>query len=378
MKRIFSTLLVALLALGCTDPGEQMGAVRSGLKLDELQAPANAATFRSSIGLAIGTDVAAQTHATQHKSGGTDAIKLDELAAPTDVTTLNASASAHGLLPKLSGTASEMLGGDGAWRSLLAARVSAFGTLGGLTPTHLWRASSVVESGGLVDTITDAGSGALNFTSSGTNRCARAQDGAGKWYFTPDGVDDYYTAGTTSSFNFLHDGSPALVWIVFHAADTTVTSTTRTFFSTAGSSSHIGCLFGLNADGTYRGPGAYIYRASVGNVAMGMVDRKAARNAVQYMIYWTSGVQQGGIQTGTTGNTHAARLVSTGVDVLSATWTSPSTSNAQYAANLFRTGAATLYSNARLYEIGLYNGRVTDSIVRGLAERIEYEYSVTP
>lgn len=54
-------------------------------------------------------------HATSHKSGGTDAIKLDELAAPTDITTLNASETAHGLLPKLSGSASDALRGNGAW-----------------------------------------------------------------------------------------------------------------------------------------------------------------------------------------------------------------------------------------------------------------------
>jgi len=54
-------------------------------------------------------------HAASHKSGGADAIKLDELAAPTDVTTLNASTSAHGLLPKLSGNSSDVLRGDGTW-----------------------------------------------------------------------------------------------------------------------------------------------------------------------------------------------------------------------------------------------------------------------
>lgn len=55
------------------------------------------------------------THATSHKSGGSDAIKLDELAAPTDITTLNASASAHGLLPKLSNVSTEFLNGTGAF-----------------------------------------------------------------------------------------------------------------------------------------------------------------------------------------------------------------------------------------------------------------------
>lgn len=49
---------------------------------------------------------APEAHATTHKSGGDDAIKLDELAAPTDVTTLDASTSAHGLLPKLPAAAS--------------------------------------------------------------------------------------------------------------------------------------------------------------------------------------------------------------------------------------------------------------------------------
>lgn len=48
----------------------------------------------------LSASYAALTHASRHKSGGADAIKLDELAAPTDVTTLNATSSAHGLMPK--------------------------------------------------------------------------------------------------------------------------------------------------------------------------------------------------------------------------------------------------------------------------------------
>jgi len=52
---------------------------------------------------------AAASHAARHKSGGADAIKLDELAAPTDVTTLNATTSAHGLLPKATAPASGLL-----------------------------------------------------------------------------------------------------------------------------------------------------------------------------------------------------------------------------------------------------------------------------
>ena len=53
------------------------------------------------------SDVAA--HHTTHESGGSDAIKLDDLASPDDNTDLNATASAHGLLPKLSGSATQVL-----------------------------------------------------------------------------------------------------------------------------------------------------------------------------------------------------------------------------------------------------------------------------
>lgn len=55
------------------------------------------------------------SHATSHKSAGSDTVKLDELAAPTDVATLNADTGKHGLLPKLDGGISNFLRGDGTW-----------------------------------------------------------------------------------------------------------------------------------------------------------------------------------------------------------------------------------------------------------------------
>ncbi len=54
-------------------------------------------------------------HAGSHKAGGGDVIRLDELAAPTDIATLNASAAAHGLCPKLDSNAAHFLNGTGAW-----------------------------------------------------------------------------------------------------------------------------------------------------------------------------------------------------------------------------------------------------------------------
>lgn len=52
-------------------------------------------------------------HAGTHKLSGPDSIRIDELAAPTDNTTLNATTTAHGLLPRLSGVSSQYLSGDG-------------------------------------------------------------------------------------------------------------------------------------------------------------------------------------------------------------------------------------------------------------------------
>jgi hypothetical protein len=54
-------------------------------------------------------------HQETHFAGGSDAIKIDELAAARDVTDLNASTTAHGLLPKLSGNPLHTLKGDGTW-----------------------------------------------------------------------------------------------------------------------------------------------------------------------------------------------------------------------------------------------------------------------
>lgn len=56
-----------------------------------------------------------KAHASDHQSGGGDAIKLDDLSAPDDNTDLDASATKHGLLPKLSNVITEFLNGQGAW-----------------------------------------------------------------------------------------------------------------------------------------------------------------------------------------------------------------------------------------------------------------------
>src|SRR5260221_262364 len=85
---------------------------------------------------------APSAHAVNHKSGGSDLIKLDELAAPTDIVTLNASVTAHGLLVKTSGTATDFLGGDNAFH---AHSTIALDTLGATTDITTRNASATAH-----------------------------------------------------------------------------------------------------------------------------------------------------------------------------------------------------------------------------------------
>lgn len=87
------------------------------------------------------------THATSHQSGGSDAIKLDDLATPDDNTDLNATASAHGLLPKLSGSASDALRGDGSWGAVSSSTHAT---------THQDGGADEINVGGLSGTLADA------------------------------------------------------------------------------------------------------------------------------------------------------------------------------------------------------------------------------
>ena len=110
------------------------------------------------------------SHATSHKSGGGDAIKLDELAAPTDVTTLNASATAHGLLPKWPNNTTTFLRGDGTYAAptATAAWGSITGTLSAQTDLQTALDGKAASLGGDDNYVTDAEKTIIGNTS-GTN-----------------------------------------------------------------------------------------------------------------------------------------------------------------------------------------------------------------
>lgn len=63
----------------------------------------------------IPTSFTPSSHASSHNSAGSDVVHIDTIGSGTDVTTNNATTLKHGLLPKLSGTATEFLTGTGTW-----------------------------------------------------------------------------------------------------------------------------------------------------------------------------------------------------------------------------------------------------------------------
>lgn len=92
----------------------------------------NKALFDATVPAALGTAAAGTEMAAARRDHVHTLPKLDDLAAPDDNTDLNASASAHGLLRKLSNNSRQFLRGDGTWTtyaSLTATPVAATGTL---------------------------------------------------------------------------------------------------------------------------------------------------------------------------------------------------------------------------------------------------------
>lgn len=130
-------------------------------------------------------------HAATHKSGGSDAIKLDEHAAPTDVTTLNASTTAHGLLPKLSGVSTEFLNGTGA-----------FSTPAGGAGASLTRISGASGAAGadLTWQRLSADSASITTITLSASVMTTTGVGAGTWKFKYSLI--YQTVATTTGINF--------------------------------------------------------------------------------------------------------------------------------------------------------------------------------
>ena len=102
-----------LLDVGAVADGETL--VRSGSAIVGSSGGGGGPPLSNATPQALGT-AAAGVSTNASRADHVHALpKLDDLATPDDNTDLNASASRHGLLPKLSGSSGDVLRGDGTW-----------------------------------------------------------------------------------------------------------------------------------------------------------------------------------------------------------------------------------------------------------------------
>lgn len=126
--------------------------------------------------------------------------------------------------------------------------IAAAFTPASLSPKHRWTAGTTVQSGGLVDTITDLGSGGKNMTAAGAARVATATDANGKTYLSFGG-SGIYTAGVAADWAFLHNALATYTVFVVYADATPTAVATETILSSmnwSGSGTGMNIVHGFN------------------------------------------------------------------------------------------------------------------------------------
>lgn len=115
-------------------------------------------------------------HATTHQAGGSDPIKLDDLAAPDDNTDLNASTTAHGLLPKLPNDSNLHLDGTGAWSRADGVLWAGFGSVGNVGTGEDTLLTKTLAANGLnVDGMSLSGRLSGAYAANGNNKTLKVK-----------------------------------------------------------------------------------------------------------------------------------------------------------------------------------------------------------
>lgn len=249
-----------------------------------------------------------------------------------------------------------------------------------INPLHWWRGDNTVQSGGLVDTITDNGSSPKNFTQSGAPRCPTAVDGNSRTYLAPDGSVDFYTAGVASDWKFLNDGSPWTVMLVFHrtALISAIEFLLDTTDGTTGSTGFYTLLSYTSA--TKQGPQSAITFSSGSNLVQ-LVNSFIPNTSLQLLILrhtgWNYAVTLG------TGSSVAVDLIMRRNGVL-VNQCGPGGSVPAYvntnplsALTLFRRSVTSgNFSSARLYDCIVDNKAWSDRQVAGAEAYARAQYGV--
>lgn len=235
---------------------------------------------------------------------------------------------------------------------------SNFDVLSAINPKHYWRADNVVESGGLVDTITDLGTGGKDFTAAGAARSPRALDGNGNYYIDPDGTTDRYTAGAAADWAFLNDGSPYTIGMVLQSP-ANITGAEAILDTCNAANPNRGFYWGMAFTSATRWGLEFLILGG-GSVHQN-VDYRRPRTDVHTLIMRFSGLAQPTVAAPFCSDWHY-RVA--GCDVVQVENTSVSAGNPTFALTLFARAVAAVHFSGRWYETWIKDSAVSDRLIQ--------------
>ena len=259
---------------------------------------------------------------------------------------------------------------------------AAFSIATDIAPLHRWRASGNVQTGGLVDSITDVGSSPKNFIQIFGARAPVATDADGDTYLALDGVADFYQAGAVGDWNFLHTGAPWTIAIVYHRTAQTATEELLDTCDHNAANAGMSVFLQFGGAGAY-GPAAVITAAVVAQscIAVQSLESNSIGTIKQLIVFRMTGDNSGTIPLGDRAPSpidmilrRLGMLVSTG---------SKSAHAFSGAASAFtltlgrRANTAGQFSAARIYEILIDNKAWSDRQIEGAEAELRSTYHLT-
>lgn len=259
---------------------------------------------------------------------------------------------------------------------------SAFSIATDIAPLHRWRASGTVQTGGLVDTITDVGSLPKNFSQILGARAPTAVDGAGDTYLALDGISDYYLAGAVGDWDYLHNGSPWTVAIVYHR---TAQVATEDLLDTCDHNAGLAgaSIFLRFGSATAYGPAAIIAAAVAGQTCAAVESQES--NSIgtlkQLIVFRMTGDNSNAIPLGDTAPSPVdmiLRRLGMLVSTCAKSTHAFSGSNSAFTLALGRrANTAGQFSAARIYEILIDNKAWSDRQISGAEAELRSTYHLT-
>lgn len=272
-------------------------------------------------------------------------------------------------------------------------------------PAAWWRGDNTTQSGGLVDSVLDAGSMNKPFTAAGADRCAVGTDSDGDVYL--DLSNAFYQAGAAIDWKFLGDGSTDWTIGFVYAKPTWPGANSNTPLAMLtnmklrsdlnGGGGGIGLYAGVNASGSSgSGTGSFWgWEINQQNLSGGILCNMAAGRSLlntpaptsKQVMLWRSNRFVRQVQFGATGAQNIgqgqqnawADLWMQGEMIMSqqdASSYNYSTATPQATLTLGKTTDRAFPFTGRVYEIAIWKRRLSNQDARGYALSAANRYAI--